>query len=92
MRPDPEHHLRQHGAAMDSPLPRQRWRRVAIALTILTLLALAGAALWWLMPRGLQVAPADVRVVVAARGLYRDDMLVRAPAAPLHTVMLDAVE
>ena len=92
MRPDPEHHLRQHGAAMDSPLPRQRWRRIAIALAILTLLALAGAALWWLMPRGLQVAPADVRVAVAARGLYRDDMLVRATAAPLRTVMLDAVE
>lgn len=89
---EPEQHVRQHGAAMDQPLPRRRWRRIAIAVAIFAVLALAAVTLCWLMPRGLRVASADVRIAVAARGLYRDDMLVRAIAAPLHTVMLDAVE
>lgn len=83
---------RPSGAAMDQPLPPRRGRRAAIAAA----LALAGLALaalvWQLTPRGLQVAMADLRIASATRGLFRDDVAIRATVAPLNSVMLDAVE
>ncbi|MET0981366.1 MAG: efflux RND transporter periplasmic adaptor subunit [Telluria sp.] len=55
------------------------------------MLALA-VVVWQLMPRGLQVSMADARIAVVTQGLFRDDVALRATAAPLHSVMLDAVE
>ncbi len=80
------------GAAMDQPLPPRRGKRLAIVLGAMAALLTGAFAIWQLMPRGLQVALADVRIATIERGTFRDDMAVRATAAPLHSVMLDAVE
>jgi HlyD family secretion protein len=48
--------------------------------------------LWRLWPRGLAVTEGEIRIATVERGLFRNDVLVRATAAPLHTVMLDALE
>lgn len=77
---------------MDTPLAPRRGRYLAGA-GILALLAIgAGALLWRMMPQGLAVDASDVRVAAVARATFHDDVLVRASAAPLHSVMLDAVE
>src|SRR5688572_6942896 len=79
------------GAAMDVPLPR---RVPNYRLMVLGGLAICGAAaaLWQLLPRGLSVNAGDLRIATVEQGLFRNDVLVRASAAPLHTVMLDALE
>ena len=80
------------GAAMDLRLPRRRGKRIAISAA---LLLAAGAAAWALrawIPRGLQVAASELRIASVERGIYRDDVVVRANAEPLNSVMLDSVE
>lgn len=77
---------------MDQPASRNPWRR-AIVLGVVALAALvSAAALWSAMPRGLQVASADLRIATVTRGMFRDDLAVRAIVTPVQTVMLDAVE
>ena len=81
-----------HGAGMDTPLPpTRRWRSFA-ALAAGLSAALAAALLWQLQPRGLQVPLANARFATVEQGLFRDELALRAVAAPLHTVMLDAVD
>lgn len=77
---------------MDQPLPQRRGRHAAIALAIVIAVVAIAAALWRLAPRGLQVPLATARVAAVERGMFRDDVALRAIAAPLHSVMLDAVE
>lgn len=80
------------GAAMDQRVPKRRGRRLVIG-AIVVAAVLAGAGLiWWGMPHGLQVSAADVRIVTVSKGLYQDNVLVRANADPLHSVVLDSVE
>lgn len=61
---------------------------IAVALV----LAGASAAIWQLVPRGLQVAANDIRIATVQQRLFRNDIVVRSKVAPLHTVMLDALE
>ena len=82
----------QTGAAMDQPLPPRRGRRAAIALAVVAAVLALATLVWQLTPRGLQMPIADVRIATATRGLFRDDVALRATAAPLNSVMLDAVE
>ncbi len=77
---------------MDQPLPHRRGRRVAIACAALAAMLAIAAALWQLNPRGLQVPLAGTRIATVERGLFRDEVALRTSAAPLQTVMLDAVE
>jgi HlyD family secretion protein len=80
------------GAAMDAPLPRRRGRRaLRIGLGACALLALAWGA-WQVLPHGLQVAARDLRIARVEPGIYRDDIVVRATAAPLNSIILDSVE
>jgi HlyD family secretion protein len=79
------------GAGMDSPLPGRRPPYVAWALGG-TAIAVLLAAVAWLIPDGLEVDREELRVATVDRGLFRNDVLVRATAEPLHTVMLDALE
>jgi HlyD family secretion protein len=83
---------RPTGAAMDQPLPRRRARRAAVALGVLAAVLALASLVWQLMPRGLQVPIADARIATVERGMFRDDVAIRATATPLNSVMLDAVE
>lgn len=79
------------GAAMDRPLPKKSPRYLAL---LVGGLALAGGlvTIAELLPRGLHVSRSELRIATVRRGMFRDDVLVRASAAPLHTVMLDTLE
>jgi HlyD family secretion protein len=78
------------GAAMDQPLPPRR-RNLWFLLLGGALIA-AVLVLWQLTPRGMSVKEGDLRIASVTNGLFRNEVLVRATAAPLHTVMLDALE
>ncbi|TFW27297.1 efflux RND transporter periplasmic adaptor subunit [Duganella callida] len=77
---------------MDTVVPRRRGRRIAIAVGVVAALVVAAYALWAWIPRGLQIDGADLRIGQAARGVFVDDIIVRANAEPLNSVILDAVE
>jgi HlyD family secretion protein len=80
------------GVAMDTVIPRRRGRRVAIIAASVLAMAVAAYALWSWMPRGLQIDGSDLRIGQAARGVFVDEIIVRANAEPLNSVILDAVE
>jgi HlyD family secretion protein len=80
------------GAAMDSVVPKRRGRlitRIAIAAAVTASLAWAG---WQFVPHGLQVAGRDLRLARVEQGVFRDDIVVRATAEPLNSIILDSVE
>jgi len=79
------------GAAMDRPLPKRRPNYVIVAIGALLLLG-GIAAILQLVPHGLQVAEGDIRIATIQQGLFHNDVVVRSTAAPLHTIMLDALE
>jgi HlyD family secretion protein len=80
------------GAAMDQPLPTRRGKYVMMVASSLLVLAVVGAFAWQLVPRGLQVTGTDIRIAKVEQGMFRNDIVVRAAAAPLHTVLLDSIE
>lgn len=80
------------GAAMDTIVPRRRGRGLALAAAGLVLLASAGAGLFYLVPSGLQVLVSDLRLATAEQGVFRDEIVVRAKAEALESVILDSVE
>jgi HlyD family secretion protein len=79
------------GAAMDRPLPKRHPNYVIVAIVALVLLG-GIAVISLLIPHGLQVAEGDIRIATVQQGLFRNDVVVRSTAAPLHTIMLDALE
>lgn len=83
------------GVAMDTPLPQRPGLRAA-RFALLLALPLAGCLvawlLWQLLPRGLEVETRDVRIASVGAGVFRDEIVVRALAEPLNSIMLDAVE
>jgi HlyD family secretion protein len=80
------------GAAMDQIVPINHKRRV-LKITLGLFALIAVLVLGWLsIPEGLQVAKADIRIQAAEQGIFLDDIIVRANAQPLHSVILDSVE
>ncbi|HEU5135897.1 MAG TPA: HlyD family efflux transporter periplasmic adaptor subunit [Steroidobacteraceae bacterium] len=79
------------GAAMDQPLPK-RQRNLIVVAACLLLPILVAAAFWQLVPRGLRVAEMDLRIATVRQDLFRNDLVMRASAEPLHSVMLDAFQ
>jgi HlyD family secretion protein len=79
------------GAAMDQPLPKRRRNHVMIAVCVVVLLA-AITAVVQLVPRGLRVSKADVRIATVESGVFRNDVVVRSTVDPLHTTILDALD
>ncbi len=79
------------GAGMDvrRPQVRRPWRRWGVVAGICAALAAAG---WALAPRGLRVPADSVRIATVERGVFTDDVVVRANAEALNQVLLDAVE
>jgi HlyD family secretion protein len=88
----PPPNLPSSGAAMDTVVPRRRGKAIAIAVASALALAAAGYALWAWTPRGLQIDGADLRIGQVARGVFIDEIVVRANAEPLNSVILDSVE
>jgi HlyD family secretion protein len=82
---------RASGAAMDHPLPRSKPRYALWAVSALLVLG-SVMGIWRLIPHGLRVVEEDIRVAVVQRGTFRNDIVVRASAEPLHTIMLDVLE
>ena len=76
---------------MDRPAPRPapRWWAIGGALAFA---ALAVVAVWHIVPRGLRVPGAELRIATVERALFRNDLLVRATAAPQKTLLLDVLE
>ncbi|MES2018794.1 MAG: efflux RND transporter periplasmic adaptor subunit [Pseudomonadota bacterium] len=77
---------------MDAPLPKRRTRRYIKLGVIAAVCVALGATLWSFVPRGLQVSAQDVRIAPVEKGVFRDDIVVRASAEPLNSVILDSVE
>jgi HlyD family secretion protein len=77
---------------MDTIVPQRRGKRWRAALAAGALVVAAGYGGWQLMPRGLQVPAADVQVATVTRGMFLDDIVLRAKAEALQSVILDSVE
>jgi HlyD family secretion protein len=80
------------GAAMDVRVPKRRGPLIARIAAGAIALAACGFIGWHTMPRGLQVAAKDVRIARVEQGVFLDDIVVRASAEPLNSVILDSVE
>ena len=80
------------GAAMDKTVRRPKRRKFVLAAAAILALVLAVAGFIALLPAGVQVRAADVRLAGAQRGVFSDAIIVRAVAEPLHSVLLDSVE
>lgn len=65
---------------------RRRWIAGAAALA-----ALVGL-LAWMMPRGTPVARDELKLSTVVAGTFDDELVVRATAAPAHSVLLDAAD
>jgi HlyD family secretion protein len=77
---------------MDQPAPKRRGKRLLYICLGAALASCAAFLLWNAMPRGLQVPGQDVRIATVEKGVFRDDIVVRASAEPLNSVILDSVE
>jgi HlyD family secretion protein len=80
------------GASMDAPIPPRRRRRIAAIAGVAVAGLAAALALRMLLPQGLQVPMRDVRIATVERGMFRDDVAVRAHAVPQTSVILDSTE
>jgi HlyD family secretion protein len=83
------------GAAMDRRVerPGAKRRKRMIRWGGGIALAIAAAAIWWLLPasNSLSVAAADIRTGAVTRAPFRDFVPLRAEVAPLSTVYVAAV-
>lgn len=80
------------GAAMDVVLPLRKRRRISMAIGVVVLAAAGAFMLWNLMPHGLRVKASEQRIATVSRGMFVDDLAIRASVEPLLSVMLDSVE
>src|ERR1700676_1367191 len=79
------------GADMDRPLPKRRPNYAIVAIGALLLLG-GIAAISQLIPHGLRVAEGDIRIAMVQQGMFHNDVVGGSTGAPLHTIMLDALE
>ena len=78
------------GAAMDRQVAVPR--RYGMAVLMVGLALTLGTLLLRYWPRGTVVARADVEIVAAKTGAFRDVVIGRATVQPLQSVLLDAAE
>ena len=81
------------GIAMDTPLQRRRrvWLPIAgvVLALVVALLVFRGRDL---LPNGLEVPLAELRIANAEASEFHDDVVLRAQAVSLTAVMLDSIE
>lgn len=80
------------GAAMDTIVPRKRGKAFLLSGLAAVMLLAGGAYLWQQIPRGLRVERSELAIASVQQGVFRDELVVRANAAPLDSVILDSVE
>lgn len=77
---------------MDVVLPKRRGRRALMIGAACAALIAAALGIWYLMPKGLSVAKGEVRTATVKSDAFLDNIVVRANAEPLTSVLLDSVE
>ncbi|MBI3285768.1 MAG: efflux RND transporter periplasmic adaptor subunit [Burkholderiales bacterium] len=77
---------------MDSHVPQRHGKKIAYACAALLAVLLAGYGGLRLLPKGLQVAAGEVRIASVERGMFLDNISVRATAVALNSVLLDSME
>jgi len=80
------------GAAMDIVVRPDRRCRYLLLCALFAVILVLSLTLWRWMPHGLLVDAGDIRIAAAQRRTFLDELIVRAKAAPLHSVILDATE
>ena len=80
------------GAAMDAPLPPRKRRWPMIAGAAAALACGLGYLVWQWMPHGLVVAESAVTLATVERGVFRDDITLRASAQALNSIVMDSVD
>ncbi len=80
------------GAAMDTRIVRPKRSPLILAAIVCVVVLCAAGLYWYVLPHGLQVDAADVRIAKVEQGNFRDDVNVRGSAEPLNSVLLDSVE
>ncbi|UUZ56166.1 HlyD family efflux transporter periplasmic adaptor subunit [Massilia sp. H-1] len=73
-------------------MPRRRGRRARHHRRLRGGRRHRAAVIWHYLPKGLAVEARDVRIASVASGAFIDDIVVRANAEPLQSVLLDSVE
>ncbi|MCX7219924.1 MAG: efflux transporter periplasmic adaptor subunit, partial [Burkholderiales bacterium] len=80
------------GSAMDRVLPKRRgktWLMLALGVSITSL---ACYFLYKAMPQGFPVKQDEMRIATVEKGIFLDNISVRANAEALNSVMLDSME
>lgn len=77
---------------MDTAVPKNHRKRVLVVGLVLILLMSIVLILSYWMPHGLLINTRDLRIAIVEHGQFLDDVVVRANAKPLESVILDAVE
>ena len=89
---NPPPHLAGSGAAMDKVVPKRRAKTLGFAFAAVATVIIVTTLFWRNLPHGLQIAATDVSIASADRGVFQDNIIVRAIATPLHSIILDSVE
>lgn len=79
-------------AGMDQPIQKRKYARPMVFAAGALLAGLLGYLAWSQAPQGLSVAAGALRIVPVERGVFRDDVIVRATAHALNSTVLDAVD
>lgn len=77
---------------MDVVLPKRRGRRALLLGGAAAALIAGALGVWYLMPKGLSVPLSEVRTATVKSDAFLDNIVVRANAEPLTSVLLDSVE
>jgi HlyD family secretion protein len=79
------------GAAMDVVIPGRKWKRFGLGAPVGVAALLVLVLVWKAMPHGLVVKRSDLSITAVSRGMFLDNVVARATAMPLNSVVLDAV-
>jgi HlyD family secretion protein len=80
------------GSAMDRVVPKRRgkkWLMIAIGISIA---CIAAYSLFKAMPQGFPAKQDEMRIATVEKGIFLDNISVRASAEALNSVMLDSME
>lgn len=80
------------GAAMDTVVPRKNRRKPLLIGIGLCLVTIVVYMVWQLVPQGLNVSSNSIRQAKVAYGVFANNVVVRARANALQSVLLDAVD